>query len=1232
MVNDGQVIASDYPGFSAPQLVATEPQALNVDILGYDGREFSITNSFDMDRHTYTKGLEVIKFRYQIICESGGFTALWEVRVDNENDEAPMLVEGVIHSNFYVDVSESSPPGTIIPFALINKIDDPDPGDVITYSMRAYSGSMQDSYPFTMIDNVGLGHIQVNGTLDYESDQLKYVYQIFADDLVGHRLAVILVITIKDGNDFPPKFDSSSYSLVIAENVPPGSTFYTTPPIAAQDQDRGIGERLRYSLISGHSILGREYFSIDEWTGEIIVESELDRERVSSYTILLKAEEVYSPEKYASALLIVNVTDVNDSPPQFDQPEYSTILEEHSPEYTVIAELSVSDGDLNSYLTFLLGDHGGIFAIEKTGINKAELYVYNSDLLDRESFSSLTLRVLVSDRVTQSSALVYVSLTDINDNLPIFTRAVYSFAPVNETASVGYLLGQVAATDADTGVNGQVTYHMLVGDVELFEVDITSGKVKLVGDLSVNYLPSYELRVVATDSGSPPLFSMANVRITVIDLNTQRPVFLSTYYEVRVLEDAAIGSTVVKVEATDEDSGAEIVYLMSARRFLSNSPENWFRVINSTGEVLLTAAPDRESEDSYRFEVTAFDGYHYSIPSAIVEIIVVDVNDNSPTFDSNYIFSISEGCSNRYLGQVHASDLDIGSNAAITYHVYSNDYLIQSETGLLNISRCVDRETESMLSLVVYAVDGGSAILTSGQLTGTTLVSILITDVNDNKPVFSQPHYTLNYREGFNGFIDFPPVLDADLSPNTEYRISMISGSADFFRLTTEGVSLLQPLSVPPAFLSYDYTIVLKVENTEMYVGPPAADNTATIRIQVTSVNTHDPQFTKLVYTVAILENLEIGSNVLTLRASDGDGDLITYAFASSTSQLILDTFEMHGESGVVSLTQGVDAEDEALSGPYLFEVVARDPYERYSLARVNITVVDVNDNAPQINIDKFEVDISESQTAGYTLPIILSVTDEDSGDNGVVQCSVAPPLYLSIEGCRTVTLIRQVDYEEVKLIDMVISAADGGQPFLLSSAWLTINILPENDNSPVFEKESYTFNVSENIMSQFTVGTVRAMDSDLDELTYSLQPPDIRETFSISSLGLLYVTRPLDRESREEYIIQVSASDGELTIAVWTYIRVLDQNDNPPVFILDESAYYVRENQQDDHVLQVRAVDDLDVGVNAEVIYEILSGNLDAIFSINISTGIVGISKPELIDFERNSEFQLTIQAKDLG
>ncbi|XP_012936099.1 protocadherin-11 X-linked [Aplysia californica] len=295
-----------------------------------------------------------------------------------------------------------------------------------------------------------------------------------------------------------------------------------------------------------------------------------------------------------------------------------------------------------------------------------------------------------------------------NQSGPVFQRAIYVFSVV-EAAALGTVIGEVKATDRDSSLNGRIRYSLLDNGSGLFSVDSRTGLIITKAVLDYETQVSVTLTVKASDGGTGNTSeSTAKVFINILDINDEGPIFSQANYTFAVQENLPIGSIIGLVKATDRDSGTNG---MLRYAILNSGPSHLFSVDSITGQITSIAALDREVQDSVTLTVSAADlGPVSRSASAVVNINIVDVNDNAPIFSAaNYMFVLSDRAPiGTRIGQVFATDFDMGANGMITYSLKDDgaslQFAIDDHTGQITV---VSALTSRDVNFTVCATDNG---------------------------------------------------------------------------------------------------------------------------------------------------------------------------------------------------------------------------------------------------------------------------------------------------------------------------------------------------------------------------------------------------------------------------------------------------------------------------------------------------------------------------------------------
>ncbi len=298
-------------------------------------------------------------------------------------------------------------------------------------------------------------------------------------------------------------------------------------------------------------------FSINQDTGVLSTKVKLDFEEKNSYTVQVSITDGTNRDE---ASVLVEVLDINDNSPEFvTGPATVPVPEDHTVGDKVTSVTAMdADSGFNGEVRYTLQGGAGRFRVDQeTGVITLEVP------LDRETQDEYRLVITAQDqgRPTRSAnTSLEISVTDINDNAPIFSRQQYE-TTVSEHAEVGTNVIDVMATDKDDGENAIVTYHIVSQEPSStplnFTIDEESGSISLATKLDYGKAKRYTLEVEGRDGGNPVLNGSVSVMVWVEDVNDKAPVFSKDQYELSVYENLAGGTALVSLEVTDEDEVRE---------------------------------------------------------------------------------------------------------------------------------------------------------------------------------------------------------------------------------------------------------------------------------------------------------------------------------------------------------------------------------------------------------------------------------------------------------------------------------------------------------------------------------------------------------------------------------------------------------------------------------------------------------------------------------------------------
>ncbi|GAA6097187.1 cadherin EGF LAG seven-pass G-type receptor 1 isoform X1 [Tachysurus ichikawai] len=819
------------------------------------------------------------------------------------------------------------------------------------------------------------------------------------------------------------------------------------------------------------------------------------------------------------------------------------------------------------------------------------------------------------------------------NSAPAFQLPNYQVS-VPENEPTGTRVITLKASDTDSGEAGRIEYSMEAlfdsRSNDLFRIDPQTGSIETKQALDREFKDTHVFKVTATDFGTPRRSATSYLTVTVRDTNDHGPVFEQTEYRVSIRENVEVGFEVKTVRATDKDahSNANMIYKIVN----ADGVNTVFEIDSGNGLVRVRVRPDRETLAQYMLIVEANDQGKDPGPlsaTATVHITVEDENDNSPQFsEKRYVVQVPENVAvNTRVAQVEATDKDEGNNAKVHYSIIKGNvkgqFYIHSQTGVIDVINSLDYETHREYSLGIKAQDGGRPPL----INSTGLVIVQVIDINDNAPMFVSTPFQATILE--NVPIGYSVIhiqaIDSDSGDNARLDYRLTDTSPGF------------PFTINNSTGWITASAALDRETTEYYTfgveardnGIPVMSSSASVSITVLDVNDNAPTFTEKIYSLKINEDAVVGSSVLTVTAVDRDiNSVVTYQISSGNTR---NRFAITSQSGggLITLALPLDYKQER---QYVLTITALDG-TLYDTTQVFINVTDANTHRPVFQSANYQVLFSEDKPIGSTV-VVISATDEDTGENARITYIMEDkvPQFAIDSDTGAITTQMEIDYEDQASYTLAIIAHDNGIPQKSDTTYVEIIVEDANDNVPQFSHKQYQGTVSEDAPRFTSVLQISASDRDSGSngrVSYTFQGGDDGEGDFVIEHGIIRTNRKLDRENIPVYNLKAYAVDKgipPLKSAVNIQVTVTDINDNAPVFEEDELYIEVKENSPVDSVVARITAKDPDEGSNAQIMYQIVEGNIPEVFDLDTFTG--DLKALTDLDYETKTEYVIIVQA----
>ncbi|XP_031771297.1 cadherin-99C, partial [Apis florea] len=846
---------------------------LTTNFFAIDPSGMLVVNEENLDRDPPSPG----RFRFQVVArEKTGVAASaplsFVVILNDVNDNAPMLP---MIPPITVQAGETK--------KVVTKVEatDNDEGEnaEITYSI--YHVSNNGLHKFKIEPRTGV--IESVRKLN-AGEQFSITVQ--ATDKGGKYSQTIVEVNVIPGpNTRSPVFQQPVYEVQVSEGASINSTVAT---ITAVDPEN---DPVSYSIVSGNDL---RQFAIGDKSGVITVIRKLDREDLTRYQLLIKAED--SGGLFSTATVNIKVTDINDKNPEFVGLPYEFSVKEGEAR-KLIGRVHAEDADegINAEITYFAPDDIPFTVDPETGD------VLTKIVLDYEQNDEYKFVVTARDGAPDyrlATATVTVKVIDVEDEVPVFHQSSYE-ARVKENIP-DYTVLQVTADDPDT--KKQITYMIKQGDTELFAIDSRTGVIKTTRGLDYERESQHILIIGTVENTSDLPGSTTRVVVNVQDVNDIPPVFTSVPRPITLDDDIPIGTTVINLIATDSDGtapGNQVRYEIVGRGIANK----YFMIDPDTGVLRVRDDLRKETDTEYQVDVRAYDMGEPQLSSVTtVPVYVRHVATVPPEIglgfaENSYNVEVPEDAGDNTLIKIitiinsHAHD-----TTPLKCEIYSGNEDDLFEAGVTEERNCalklkkgaLDYETTESYQVKIK-LESLSGLLNSGR--NTTMVKIQVLDVNDNKPEFIFPENDPKLSRGryfaaiprsaqFGSTVIQVKAHDKDNGKygKLEYRILGGRGSDYFAMDTSSGIIRTTATfdNVDPAELPFKFDVRVRdnpnsTDNFNSIVAPVIVnligeENLMILVVQDASPDTLQKEASKIAGIIEERSELLIGIDRIAVR------------------------------------------------------------------------------------------------------------------------------------------------------------------------------------------------------------------------------------------------------------------------------------------------------------------------------------------------------------------------------
>ncbi|XP_041929645.1 protocadherin 2 gamma 28 isoform X44 [Alosa sapidissima] len=621
-------------------------------------------------------------------------------------------------------------------------------------------------------------------------------------------------------------------------------------------------------------------------------------------------------------------------------------------------------------------------------LNKERGVLLIKERVDREALCGQTTPCALHFQVILDNPMEFYSVTveiiDVNDNAPSFKKNQMKFK-ISESALPGTRFVLEKAMDADIGTNGLQSYSIHPeNNFALKLQNLANGgktvEMVLQKPLDRETKEHIALILIATDGGDPKLSGTAEIHITVLDANDNPPVFTQAIYKATITENAPKGTLLVTVSATDADLGSygKISYS------ITNSADDTlelFQINEDDGELRLIGDMDYEKVQHLELDIQASDEGGLTDSSKII-VDVVDTNDNKPIINimSKSPVLSEDSKPGTVITMINIQDQDSADNGKVhcltdkdmpfTLKSTSNNFFSLVTDGNL------DREQNPSYNISVTCSDEGVPPLSS-----SISLSLQISDVNDNAPVFEKSSYEAFVLENNSPGLSIFTVKAVDADWNQNSRVSYIMEESMVNGVPVSSfVSVNAESGVIHAVRSFDYE---QIKDFTFHVkaqdgGSPPLTSSVSVKVFIQDQNDNAPQILYPVQSSGSLvaeivpRSADLGylvTKVVAVDVDSGQNAWLSYKLQKGTDRALFEVGTQNGEIRTIRQVTDKDTVKQKLT------VVVEDNGQPSRSATVNVNVA-LADSFPEVlsEFSDFSHDKEYNDNLTFYLVLALAV------------------------------------------------------------------------------------------------------------------------------------------------------------------------------------------------------------------------------------------------------------------